>query len=69
MFCLGQPILIKFGKLVPFGTWTNSLVGFRKNLNIAQVTVAQSLDFCKNTLYGIEYISASLFKLEEKLIS
>ena len=28
MFCLGQQILIKFGRLVPFGAWTNSLEGF-----------------------------------------
>jgi hypothetical protein len=28
MFCLGQPILIKIGRLVPFGAWTNRLEGF-----------------------------------------
>ena len=35
MFCLGQPILIKFGRLVPFGLWTNSLEGFWKIRKIA----------------------------------
>ena len=60
MFCFGQPILIKFGRWFVLVRGQIDKNDFEKFSKLPKLQIAQSLDFWKNTFYGIEYISASI---------